>query len=132
MLEQQSTTSSAQQAGPAPRSQQAPQPQAASHHAEAPVSLTQSADQALQSVTSLYSALDGVLQRQLQESPYVTLAAAAGVGFVLGGGMRSPIGQLLVRLSVRAFGPPLVNAALHGALERATGGSRDQTQTYAR
>jgi hypothetical protein len=56
----------------------------------------------------------------MQGNPYVTLAAAAAVGFVVGGGMRSPIGQLLVRMSVRAFGPPLVNAALQNVLERAT------------
>jgi hypothetical protein len=82
-------------------------------------SLTQSADQALQSVGALYTAVDGVLQRQVQDNPYLTLAAAAGVGFVLGGGLRTSFGQLLVRMSVRAFGPPLLNATLHGVLERA-------------
>jgi ElaB/YqjD/DUF883 family membrane-anchored ribosome-binding protein len=86
---------------------------------EAEVSLTQSADQALQSLNTLYGALDTSLTQRMQDNPYATLAVAAGVGFVLGGGMRSPIGQMLVRLSVRTFAPPLVNAALHNALERA-------------
>jgi ElaB/YqjD/DUF883 family membrane-anchored ribosome-binding protein len=84
--------------------------------------LTNTADQAVQSVGALYTALDGALQRQVNDNPYLTLAAAAGVGFVIGGGMRTSFGQLLMRLSVRAFGPPLMNATLHGVLERATGG----------
>ncbi|MET0387010.1 MAG: hypothetical protein ABW321_13675 [Polyangiales bacterium] len=113
MLDQTNTSA---QSGPA----QAPRPQSTSHlpPSQQP-SVTESADQALQSVSLLYNTVDGVLQRQLQENPYLTLAAAAGVGFVLGGGLRSGVGQLLMRLSVRAFGPPLVNAALQGALERA-------------
>jgi hypothetical protein len=72
----------------------------------------------LQSVSALYGALDGALQSQLRERPYTALVAAAGVGFVLGGGMRTPFGQLLMRLGVRAFGPPLVTAVLHGVGER--------------
>ena len=86
---------------------------------EAQVPLAQSADEALQSLNTLYGALDTALTRRMEDNPYATLAVAAGVGFVLGGGMRSPIGQLLLRLSVKTFAPPLVNAALHNALERA-------------
>ena len=82
-------------------------------------SLTQSADDALQSLTTLYSAVDAALTKRMQDNPYATLAVAAGVGFVLGGGLRSPVGQLLVRLSVKTLAPPLVNAALHNAVERA-------------
>jgi len=81
--------------------------------------LAESADQALQSVGALYKAVDSIVSKQVRESPYVTLAAAAGVGFILGGGMRSPFGQVLMRVGVRAFGPPLVSAALHTAMERA-------------
>lgn len=87
--------------------------------------ITESADLALQSVGELYSALDTAVSKHVRESPYVTLAAAAGVGFILGGGMRSPFGQLLVRVGVRAFGPPLVSAALHSVAERA----QDLTQS---
>jgi len=83
------------------------------------VSLTQSADEALQSLNTLYTAADAALSRRMQENPYATLAVAAGVGFVLGGGLRSSIGQLLIRLSVRSIAPPLVNMALHNVLERA-------------
>jgi len=113
MLEQGTTSTTTPKSGPAPRSQQP------ANAVDPAASLTQSADQALQSFGVLYKAVDGVLQKQVQERPYVTLAAAAGVGFVLGGGLRSPFGQLLVRTSVRAFGPPLVNTVLHGVLERA-------------
>jgi len=92
------------------------------------VSLTQSADEALQSLSTLYSAADAALSTRMQESPYATLAVAAGVGFVLGGGMRSSIGQMLVRLSVRSFAPPLVNMALHNVLERANALAQEPTR----
>lgn len=81
--------------------------------------LADSADQALQSVGALYHAVDEIVSKSVRDNPYVTLAAAAGVGFILGGGLRSPIGQVLMRVGVRAFGPPLVSAALHTAAERA-------------
>ena len=84
-----------------------------------PASLTETADQAVQSIGALYTAVDSVLQKQVQANPYATLGVAAGVGFVLGGGLASPMGQMLLRVGVRAFGPPLVNALISTALERA-------------
>lgn len=99
-----------------------PQPQAPKSQTTSPVDpqapVQQQAEQALQSVGALYSTLDGALQRQMNDSPYVALAAAAGLGFVLGGGLRSPVGLVLMRMSVRAFGPQLMNATLAGVLER--------------
>jgi hypothetical protein len=83
------------------------------------VPITETAEQALQSVGALYNAVDGVLTRQVQQAPYATLGIAAGVGFVLGGGLASPMGQMLLRVSMRAFGPPVFNALLQNALERA-------------
>jgi hypothetical protein len=110
-----------------PQTAAAPQPEASrssqssrdDKETSAPHGLAESADQALQSVGALYNAVDAIVSKSVRESPYVTLAAAAGVGFILGGGLRSPIGQVLVRVGVRAFGPPLVSAALHTAVERA-------------
>jgi hypothetical protein len=99
----------------------------ASQHSEASPGITETADLALQSVGNLYSALDNAVSKHVSERPYVALAAAAGVGFILGGGMRSPFGQLLVRVGVRAFGPPLVSAALHSVAERAQGLTQSQT-----
>lgn len=99
---------------------EASRPQSQSSQEQAgSLGLADSADQALQSVGALYNAVDEIVSKSVRESPYVTLAAAAGVGFILGGGLRSPIGQVLMRVGVRAFGPPLVSAALHTAAERA-------------
>jgi len=106
-------TSTHAAAQPAPQTKPRPAPTPASS------SLTESADQAVQSLSALYTAVDGAVQRQVQSNPYATLGVAAGVGFVLGGGLASPMGQMLLRVSVRAFGPPLVNALLQNALERA-------------
>lgn len=83
------------------------------------VSLSQSAGDAVQSLSTLYQAADAALSQRMQQSPYATLAVAAGVGFVLGGGMRSSVGQMLLRLSIQSFAPPLVNLALHNVIERA-------------
>jgi len=110
MLDQTSTVS-----GPGP----AAEPEARRQPAHDQVTLTQSADDALQSLSTLYTAVDASLTKRMQENPYATLAVAAGVGFVLGGGLRSPVGQLLMRLSVKTLAPPLVNAALHSVVERA-------------
>jgi len=85
-------------------------------------SLMDSADQALKSATALYSAVDATLSRYAQQNPYGTLAAAAVAGFVVGGGLRSPIGQVLVRLSMRTLTPTMVNAAVQGLLDRNQGG----------
>ena len=83
------------------------------------VSLSQSAGEAAQSLNTLYRAADAALSQRMQENPYGTLAIAAGVGFVLGGGIRSSVGQMLIRLSVKSFAPPLVNLALHNVIDRA-------------
>lgn len=100
---------------------EATQSSASYEPAQTPIGITESADLAIQSIGSLYQALDAAVSKQVRANPYATLAAAAGVGFILGGGLRSPFGQLLVRVGVRAFGPPLVSAALHSAVERAQG-----------
>jgi hypothetical protein len=116
MLDQSSTNL---QPGATAKPQQPQTPQASSSSYDQQQSVTQQADQALQSVGVLYNTVDQQLQRQMQANPYAVLAAAAGVGFVIGGGMRSAMGQLLLRASVRMFGPPLMNAVVQGALERA-------------
>jgi len=107
------TTTEAPQ--PRPLTQTGPQRTAA----EPSPSLTATADQALHSVGELYNAVDAAVTQQMRANTYATLGVAAGVGFVLGGGLASPMGQMLVRVSMRAFGPPLVNALIQNALERA-------------
>jgi ElaB/YqjD/DUF883 family membrane-anchored ribosome-binding protein len=108
-------TSHAGTSGPANSSTSKPRAPSAQQERQA---LTETADQAVQSVGALYKEVNTIVERQARQSPYATLGLAAGIGFVIGGGLASPLGQTLLRLSVRTFGPPLVNAALSGALER--------------
>jgi hypothetical protein len=80
-------------------------------------SLSVVADQAVRSVSALYKTVNESLQSQTEARPYVVLGAAAGIGFVIGGGLASPIGQALVRTSLRAFGGPLLQAVLNATTE---------------
>lgn len=65
---------------------------------------------------TLYSQASTQLQRQVQERPYVALATAAGIGFVLGGGLRSVTGRYLVRTTAQLVVPGVL-AALRGIEE---------------
>jgi hypothetical protein len=58
----------------------------------------------------LYERLD--IGRQIQEHPYRTLAIAAGVGYVLGGGLFTPLTGTLVRIGSRAMLLPMMQAAM--------------------
>jgi len=62
---------------------------------------------------TLYTQASTQLQQQVQERPYVALAAAAGIGFVLGGGLRSVTGRFLVRTTAQLVVPGVL-AALRG------------------
>jgi ElaB/YqjD/DUF883 family membrane-anchored ribosome-binding protein len=84
---------------------------------EGDASLRVVADDAARSVNALYQAVNSELQRQTSESPYVALGVAAGIGFVVGGGLASPLGQALVRASVRAFGGTVLQTVLHASAE---------------
>jgi ElaB/YqjD/DUF883 family membrane-anchored ribosome-binding protein len=77
-------------------------------------------EQAVKSVGTVYQRLNDALRKQTEQSPYVALGVAAGVGFLIGGGLASPLGQLVLRSSVRAFGPPLLNALLNVSASAAT------------
>ena len=49
--------------------------------------------------------IEGFLREQLQRRPYTTLGAAAGFGYVLGGGIPSRLTRILLDLGTRiAFG----------------------------
>ena len=63
----------------------------------------------------LYDRLD--IWRQLQEHPYRTLAVAAGIGYVLGGGLFTPLTGALVRVGARAALLPLLQSTLAGGIE---------------
>jgi ElaB/YqjD/DUF883 family membrane-anchored ribosome-binding protein len=61
----------------------------------------------------LYSQASSTLQQQVYERPYVVLAAAAGLGFVLGGGLRSVTGRYLLRTTAQLVVPGVL-ATLRG------------------
>ncbi len=63
----------------------------------------------------------------LERSPYLTLGAAAGLGFVAGGGLSGRLLTGIVVLSGRA----LASAALQGAVSRAIASAIDDESTLA-
>ncbi|HEY0840418.1 MAG TPA: hypothetical protein VGD74_09560 [Vulgatibacter sp.] len=65
--------------------------------------------------SELYSKLD--LGKELREHPYRTLAIAAGVGYVVGGGLFTPLTASLLRIGVRAMAIPAFQAMVHDAME---------------
>jgi ElaB/YqjD/DUF883 family membrane-anchored ribosome-binding protein len=107
---------------PLPRQARKP---AAEDGADAPLRVI--ADDAVRSVNALYRAANDELQRQTSESPYVALGVAAGIGFVVGGGLASPLGQALMRASFRAFGGTVLQTVLHASAEGVEG--HDSTST---
>jgi ElaB/YqjD/DUF883 family membrane-anchored ribosome-binding protein len=64
-------------------------------------------------IEKLYSQASVTLQQQVQERPYVALAAAAGLGFVLGGGLRSVTGRFLLKTTAQLVVPGVL-ATLRG------------------
>jgi hypothetical protein len=58
-------------------------------------------DDVLGSVGRLSHQVDGFLSRQAQQRPKLMLACAAGLGFVLGGGLAVRTGALLARVGGR-------------------------------
>jgi ElaB/YqjD/DUF883 family membrane-anchored ribosome-binding protein len=103
------TPTRAQPSGAAPRAAAS----AKDKKASAPLKAT--ATQAVQSFGTLYRQVEDTVRVQVERSPYAALGAAAGIGFVVGGGLVSPLGQLLLRSSLRAFGPPLLQAVLNAS-----------------
>lgn len=67
-------------------------------------------------IETLYTQASTQLQQTVQERPYVALAAAAGIGFVLGGGLSSVSGRFLVRTTAQLVVPGVL-AALRGIEE---------------
>ena len=65
--------------------------------------------------SELYAKLD--LGRELRDHPYRTLAIAAGVGYVIGGGLFTPLTAGLLRVGVRAAAIPAFQSMLANAME---------------
>jgi ElaB/YqjD/DUF883 family membrane-anchored ribosome-binding protein len=82
--------------------------------AEADIQQTwQEASGALQ---TLYSQATAKLEETVRERPYAALAAAAGLGFILGGGLRSVTGRYLLRTTAQVVLPGVL-ATLRGEEE---------------
>lgn len=75
-------------------------------------SVSEIASEIGEAAMELYERLD--IGRQLQEHPYRTLAVAAGIGYVLGGGLFTPLTGALVRVGARAALLPLLQSTLAG------------------
>ncbi|MGZ6079301.1 MAG: hypothetical protein ACXWK4_00705 [Myxococcaceae bacterium] len=77
-------------------------------------------DEARSTFEDLGSAID--LRGRVQRHPYAMVAAALGVGYVLGGGLFSALTFRLVGLGVRVAAVPLVKNQLFGLAEAAVSG----------
>jgi ElaB/YqjD/DUF883 family membrane-anchored ribosome-binding protein len=69
--------------------------------------------EASSALESLYTQASHQLQQTVHERPYVALGVAAGIGFVLGGGLRSVTGRYLIRTTAQLVVPGVL-AALKG------------------
>jgi len=70
-------------------------------------------DDKIQPVLGLYQGL----QQQIDEHPYETLAIAAGIGFVIGGGLMSKLGAKLVATGLRVGFASAVTPVLNSLLQ---------------
>jgi len=68
-------------------------------------------------VTDLGQTLD--LRGRVERNPYGMMVAALGVGYVLGGGLFTPLTARILRLGVRLAALPLVKDELMGMAEAA-------------
>ncbi|MBX7116738.1 MAG: hypothetical protein K1X64_20600 [Myxococcaceae bacterium] len=58
------------------------------------------------------------IKRRVDEHPYPMLAAALGLGYVLGGGLFTPATLRMGALAIRIAQIPLLRARLFGAVEQ--------------
>ncbi len=78
-------------------------------------------------VTDLSDTLD--IKGRMDRHPYGMIAAAVGVGYVLGGGLFTPLTARIVRLGVRLAALPFVKDELIGMAEAALDGFTQGRQT---
>jgi hypothetical protein len=55
---------------------------------------------------------DNPLGRAYRENPYAVVAAAVGIGYVLGGGLFTPFTRRVLRMGMRALIIPMVAAQI--------------------
>ncbi len=101
------------------------------HHQEGFVGrvghLNDSAHQLLEEARTTFEDLGQAvdLRGRVQRHPYAMVAAAVGVGYVLGGGLFSALTFRLLGLGVRVAAVPLVKQQLLGLAEAAVSGFAD-------
>ena len=89
--------------------------------------LNDSAHQLLEEARSTFEDLGQAidLRGRVQRHPYAMVAAAVGVGYVLGGGLFSSLTFRLLGVGVRVAAIPLVKQQLLGLAEAAVSGFAD-------
>jgi hypothetical protein len=75
------------------------------------VEVQEALEDVVSSIEGLYQAADTFLGHHARERPHVVLGAAAGIGFVLGGGLASRVGGFMLTVGGRL----LMNRLLEGA-----------------
>lgn len=75
---------------------------------------------AVSSVRGLWNETNDYLQIHARRSPYAVLGVAAGVGFVLGGGLASRLARLLLATGGRVLVLEVLSAPLDGELTEDT------------
>ena len=83
-------------------------------------------DEARASGEGLMDAID--LKGRVDRSPYGMVAAALGVGYVLGGGLFTPTTARLLRLGMKLAAVPLVRDELMALAETAVDGVLERTR----
>lgn len=82
---------------------------------ETSADMRKAAGDVVSSVGDLYNATDAFLGRHTRARPRVVLGAAAGIGFVLGGGLASRVGGLIVTIGGRILANRVLKDVLPGA-----------------
>jgi hypothetical protein len=67
--------------------------------------------EAASSVSSLYRVGYGFLERQAKERPYAVLGTAAGVGFILSGGLATRLAGMLLAAGGRILATQLIESS---------------------
>lgn len=109
-------------------------PQGAPHLGQKMDHLGESAQQLVtEARTALHDVVEYVdLKGRVERHPYGMLAAAAGVGYVLGGGLLTPLTGRLLKLGMRLAALPFMKGELVGLAEAAMGslsGQSSKSQT---
>lgn len=93
----------------------------------APIAAAELGEQVTEVLQNANSALNGVadavgLSQKVEQSPYGMVAAALGVGYVLGGGLFTPTTMRVLRLGMKLASIPAVKSKLLDVAEAAVDG----------